>query len=246
MRGMKWAMVWGALTLSSCVAADPVEDPVEDVDAVVETPATPTVVELTTRDGVALVADHYEGEADRPGVVLLHMIPPQWTRTSWPTTFIDGLREKGWSVVVLDRRGAGDSEGVAEEAYTGENGRYDVEAAAKLLAGSSTLAVIGASNGTTSTLDYAVWAASEALPVPVALVMMTGGGYTEAQTQMEAVAGVPTLLTYSTEERAWSADQEDGAWVHEEFEGGAHGTQMFEAKPKVSEKIVDFLAEHLQ
>jgi pimeloyl-ACP methyl ester carboxylesterase len=206
---------------------------------------------LTTRDGVALVADVYPAaESGASGVVLLHMIPPHWDRSSWPSPFVDALRAKGWAVCVPDRRGSGDSEGVPKEAYEGDKGRADVEACVKRLQqdGLGKLAVIGASNGTTSALDYTAWARTEeALPVPAALGFMTGGGYTENQTELAAAKGIPAIFTFSTAERKWSAASEgaDPAWVHKEYAGGDHGTKMFAAKPEVATDLVTFLAAHL-
>ena len=210
-------------------------------------------ITLTTRDGVDLVGDYYPADAaGRPGVVLLHMIPPSWDRTSWPDGFITALSSAGYSVLAIDRRGAGDSGGEAADAYEGEWGRYDVEAAAARLSddGYGELAVIGASNGTTSAIDYAVWAGGEGLPVPAVVGLMTGGTYTEAQTDMAnfAALSIPTVLTFSTAERAWSASQEalnPGSWSFLEYGSGDHGTLMFSAAPEVSDDLLSYLGKHL-
>lgn len=205
---------------------------------------------LPTRDGVDLVGDLYPGDAGAAGIVLLHMTPAgPWNRQDWPATFIDALRGHGWWVVALDRRGAGDSQGVAQDAFTGPAGRYDVEAAVKLLEerGAGAPALIGASNGTTSALDYTLWAESEGLPEPVALGFMTGGTYTENQNELPAL-DLPVVFTYSTAERAWSVDQQAGApasWSFLEYPDGDHGTLMFEAKPEVAADLESFLAEVL-
>lgn len=203
-------------------------------------------VTLTTRDGVDLVADVYPGEPGAHGVVLLHMTPVGGAnRKDWPGDFISGLRERGWWVLRLDRRGAGDSGGVGQEAFDGPKGKYDVEAAVKLLddRGAAAPALIGASNGTTSALDYTVWAAGEGLPEPVALGFMTGGTYTETQNELTGIT-VPAVFTYSTAERAWSVSKEPGApasWSFLEYDGGAHGTRMFDARPEVSADLASFL-----
>jgi pimeloyl-ACP methyl ester carboxylesterase len=149
----------------------------------------PVVVTVTTRDSVDLVADYYAASGPgRPGVVLLHMIPPSNDRSSWPVDFVTRLQAHDWGVVVVDRRGAGDSGGVAVDAYTGEWGRYDVEACVLQLVadGATEIVLIGASNGTTSALDYAAWAAGEGLPVPAALGFMTGGTYTDERAPVDA------------------------------------------------------------
>ena len=208
----------------------------------------PSVVDLTTRDGVSLVGDLYTaGGADRPGFVLLHMIPPSYDRTGWTRSFIDRLSAACWNAIAIDRRGAGESGGTARDAYTGEYGRYDVEAAVKRLQdeGLASLAVIGASNGTTSMIDYSVWAAGEGLPEVAALGFMTGGTYTEAQTAMGDVPKVPAIFTYSTGERDWSVNQQPldpGTWSFQEYAEGDHGTKMFSAAPEVEEDLEGFFA----
>jgi len=206
------------------------------------------VVTLSTRDGVELVGDVYAGEPGSAGVVLLHMTPSgPWNRGDWPASFISKLTDEGWSVLAIDRRGAGESGGDPVDAYEGEAGRYDVEAAVIELdrRGVGPIALIGASNGTTSALDYAVWAGSEGLPVPVALGMMTGGSYTENQNPMSDLGDTPTVFTYSTAERDWSVEQQAIAadsWVFEEYPNGAHGTQMFDVAPEVEDDLAAFFA----
>lgn len=190
---------------------------------------------LNTRDGVALEVDVHLGESGAPGVILLHMIPPHWDRSSWPADVVKNLHAKGWSVCVPDRRGAGASKGKAKEAYEGEKGRYDVEACVKRLQaqGLGKLAVVGASNGTTSMIDYASWAPSVGLPTPVWLGFMTGGSYTENNTAIAAVHRIPALVLSSTEEREWSAAQAGvKGWTVVEYPKGAHGTKLFEAVPE--------------
>lgn len=214
----------------------------------------PQVVTLQARDGVELVADLYvDGTDARPGVVLLHMIPPNYDRSDWPRSFIDALTARCWNVIAVDRRGAGDSGGVARDAYTGDAGRTDVEAAVKALQGPAgtglgALAIIGASNGTTSMIDYAVWAGGEGLPAATALGFMTGGTYTESQTAMSSVTDLPAIFTYATAERDWSVEQQaldPGSWSFQEYADGDHGTKMFAAEPSVAADLEAFLAEHL-
>ena len=207
------------------------------------------IVHLETRDAVALVADDYPSAQKGPAVVLLHMIPPHHDRKSWPVDFIESLSAAGYAVIVPDRRGSGDSKGTPEDAYKGEKGRYDVEAVVKHLkiAGFTKLVVIGASNGTTSALDYAAWAPANDLPPVDALGFMTGGGYTESQNSLDKVARIPAIFTFSTKERDWSVAQKavNGDWTYKEYKGGAHGTKMFGPKPEVASDILAFLKAEL-
>jgi pimeloyl-ACP methyl ester carboxylesterase len=207
--------------------------------------ASSGVVTVDTRDGLQLEADYLPPACDGPGVVLLHMIPPSNDRTNWPRSFRRALSDAGFGVIAIDRRGAGGSDGEPEDAYLGPDGKLDVEAAVgKLVAdGAGRIGILGASNGTTSMVDYAVWAPGEGLPEPFALGFMTGGAYTENQTAMSAVPAVPAIFTYSTAERAWSEEQralDPGSWELREYPDGAHGTDMFEAAPEVQGDLLAF------
>ncbi|NCG21415.1 MAG: hypothetical protein GWP91_20585 [Rhodobacterales bacterium] len=211
---------------------------------------TGEVVTLNTSDGVALEADRYTGIAGKPGIVLTHMIPPSNTRADWPVNFIEKLTCHGWSVIAFDRRGTVNSGGTPVDSYEGPGGQLDIAAAVASLneVGVEGLALIGASNGTTSSIDYAIWADANGGPEILALGLMTGGGYTENQHAMSTLPNIPVAFTYSTAEANWSVDQQPldpGSWSFLEYEGGAHGTQMFDAKPKVKSDLEDFLLDVL-
>lgn len=240
-----------ALLLTACQKDPEPNDPMTPPF----TPPGSGVITLETRDGVALEADYYpQDQAGAPALVLLHMVPPSNDRTNWPASFIEALYDEGFTVLVPDRRGAGGSEGVASEAHEGPKGKFDVEAAALRVRddGYGDLGLLGASNGTTSMLDYTLWASGEGNPVPVALGFMTGGGYTENQNEMAELRArspeIPAIFTYSTAERAWSVAQQEGApssWVFHEYEDGEHGTRMFEVAPEVGSDLVAFLRDAL-
>lgn len=218
-----------------------------------------TVVSMTTSDGVKLAADHCNsGKPGSPAVVLLHMIPPHHDRTNYPESFRRKLADKGLEVLSIDRRGGGDSQGVAKEAYTGPNGVKDVQAALDWLkantdADLSAWGCVGASNGTTSCLDYAVHAAKdEALTGPSALVFLTGGKYTETQNALpgSAATALPVLFTYNAKEAEWSEAQKGvertGAWEFKSYDPGGHGTRAFEPNPESTDDVATFLAASLR
>lgn len=205
---------------------------------------------LETRDGVCLVGDHFPGASQAPGVLLLHMTPTGGaSRADWTGALLDPLVEAGFHVLALDRRGAGDSGGEGVDAYEGEWGRYDVEAGALFLqdnAGASFLTVVGASNGTTSLVDYAVWAEGENRPPVTAGVLLSGGTYTENQTAMEdvAAAGVPLHLAVAESEASWSEDHAalDPSWSLDVRTGSSHGTALLTEHPEVGTDITGWLS----
>ena len=211
-------------------------------------------VAFDTTDGVTLAADFHPAAGGR-AAVLLHMIPPSNTRRNYPPEFIDALVERGFSVLNVDRRGAGDSGGIAREAYEGPAGKLDARAAVGFLLdsecgiGAESIAIVGASNGTTTAFDYAASDAPEDTP-PAALVFLTGGNYTENQTDLtverDRLAQTPILFAFSTQERAWSAGfipSAPDAWRFEEFDPGDHGTRMFGSRPESIDAVADWLDE---
>jgi len=250
----------------SSTGEDAAEDTISD-DGVTETeldggitmgcePPHTEVVTLTTDDGVILEGDLYtSGELDAPGVVLLHMIPPNNDRTGYPVAFCEALAAQGYNVLNIDRRGAGASGGVAQEAYSGPNGKLDPHAAVEHLlempcaSDPLRLAIVGASNGTTSALDYTLWSQGEDdVRTPKVLVYLTGGTYTENQhsisENLEALSPIQSLFVYSTDEATWSVGFEATApetWTFSEYPDGAHGTLMFDAIPESMDDVRAFL-----
>ncbi len=216
------------------------------------------VVSLKTSDGLTIQADHCPAGVDgAPVVVLLHMIPPHHDRSNYPPAFRAALQDAGFSVLNVDRRGAGKSEGVAKDAYTGPKGKLDVAAARAFLAQAepsadlSRWACVGASNGTTSCLDYTAWASvEEPASMPKALVFLTGGEYTETNTALKSspAVGLPVLFTFNAQEKAWSESHRGGgdAWQHRSYDPGGHGTKVFKPNPEAMKDVVDFLAASIR
>lgn len=207
---------------------------------------------VTTSDNVALVGDFYKpAGAVVGGVVLLHMIPPSNDRTGYPVAFINKLTDGGLVVFNIDRRGAGDSAGVATEAYEGDKGVLDAEAAVAFLQDSgcvtaAQVSLVGASNGTTTVLDYI---AKSATP-PHAAAWLTPGTYTENQNNVEASRAklsMPLLFMWSAQETPaanWIAPFQTNAessWSFDEYQNGGHGTNNFQAAPTSIDRVSSWL-----
>jgi pimeloyl-ACP methyl ester carboxylesterase len=238
-------MLWLALACGGAPA--PAETPVvPPAPAAPATPAGPEVVHLVTSDQVTLEADWYDAPGNR-GVVLLHMIPPQNDRTTWPRSFIDGLVSDGAGVLVLDRRGAGKSGGVAKDAYEGPSGALDMDAAARFLVekGHGALAIIGASNGSTTALDYTIAAMGKGLPIPTDIVFLSAGPYTENNNPVGEIPLIHTLFVYPEPEAEWNEAQKgrSPAWTLRRYTGDEHGTQLFGKHADVEQEIREFLRD---
>ncbi len=215
--------------------------------------ANAVAVTLTTEDGLVLEADlHATGEPGGPAVVLLHMIPPSNDKSNYPLDFIQALHGAGFTVLNVNRRGAGRSEGEPGDAYQGPLGQLDAAAAHRFVtetaceAAANDVAFIGASNGTTTALDFAIQSPEGSRPA--ALAFLSPGGYTENQhtvaDEIERLADVPLFVGYPDSEAAWPggiAPLDTGNWEFREYPGGRHGAGLFDSDPDVAEHLLDFL-----
>lgn len=204
------------------------------------------VVTLSTRDGVDIAADYYAASGDdRPLVVFVHMDPTgSWNRDNWPGEVLQPLVDADYHLMVIDRRGAGDSTGVASEAFETVKGAYDIEAAVLGVDGFSELMLVGASNGTTSVLDYAALAGTEGWTAPSAFVMLSAVG---ATTNNHAIADMPALpgwFGYPASEADNNApwqEADPGEWSFTLYDPGAHGTRMFAEAPDCAPELTAWL-----
>lgn len=199
------------------------------------------VVRFDTSDGVTLEADLELHDDAGPAVVLVHMIPPGNDRSSYPPRVRDAVGATGVHVLNLDRRGAGGSGGEARDAYEGEGGRLDIEAAVRFLSALpascgvdlSRLYLVGASNGTTSVLDYAL-SHDESLPDVSRMVWLSPGTYTENQhaiddSLMELASMRLLIVRPDSEDYAERfIEQQPAGWDILTLEAGQHGTRNFD------------------
>lgn len=232
-------------------------DPVDTaISPVACSAAVAGVVAFQTEDGETLAADfHPTRTPNGPAVVRVHMIPPGNDRTNYPADFRELLVSRGIAVLNIDRRGGGFSTGKAIDAYQGPKGKLDVKAALAFLATApcpidmARVGLIGASNGTTSVLDYTVYAATDPKSAaPAAMVFLTGGTYTENQSTVDAnlalLSPLPLLFVYASDEATWSTQFEElgpNAWRFEKYTPGGHGTNMFAVQPTSAAMVADWL-----
>jgi dienelactone hydrolase len=183
------------------------------------------------------------------------MIPPQHDRTNYPVAFRELLVAQGFTVLNVDRRGAGGSGGNATDAYKGPNGKLDAAAAVAFLStlpcppDPARLALVGASNGTTTAVDYTLHAAADAdAALPAGLVFLTGGGYTENQNvlsdHLDVLESLSILFVYPANEADWSASYvgTSESWTHSEYAESGHGTHLFGSAPASMDEVASWLA----
>jgi len=223
-----------ALALTACPTPE-FADP-EDIECGSEE----VVVTFPAADGVDLVADYLPAEDPNAGaVVLFHMAPPSNDRSGFPPAVRATLGD-GFNVLNVDRRGAGDSGGNPGDATQGAMARWDMEAATGFLTradrvcpvDSTHFVLVGASNGTTSVMDYVVDHAGE-LPHPSGLIWMSPGTYTEDNNRVldnrETLDALPMLWLYPEDEPysdQWTAGAPPDWTFHRD--GTEHGTDMFD------------------
>jgi len=114
-------------------------------------------ISLKTEDGFNIVGSYYKGKTDGKGIILLHMLGRN--RHDWDN-FALILQKEGYSVVSIDMRGHGESQGNFKSFSENDfnNMKLDVKAAKEFLTGkgATTFGIIGASIGANTALNYAV------------------------------------------------------------------------------------------
>ncbi len=246
--------------LLACGGDNPTDAPGGTTDATTDVGGEPcvggeSVVSMETTDGVTLEADDMMASVSgRPALVLFHMVPPYFDRSSWPKRIRSKFHDLDINVLNVDRRGAGGSGGVPEEAYFGDGALLDGEAAVSWLMSdqrgcaidTERLMLFGASNGTTTTLDYAFGHAGD-LPDVAGLAWLSPGEYTEAQNDIDdkrkKLENVSMHWLYP-ENEPYADDFVDGAPGTWQFarRGLQHGTDMFDGDTLEDDTVADLLA----
>ena len=217
----------------------------------------PRVVDLAAADGTKLKATFYSAGKPGPGVLLLHQCNQQ--RKGW-----DGLATQlaaaGISVLTLDFRGYGESEGTAPkdlpqaEAVKVLNEKWpgDVDVAYGYLVSQPGVNahVVGA-GGASCGVNQAIHLAGRH-PEVKTLVLLSGNADREGRTFLSKSEKMPVLL---------SAARDDGGavelmeWLYSlstnpgskfvEYPNGGHGVDIFAAHKDLPAMIVDWYVQTL-
>jgi dienelactone hydrolase len=227
------------------------------VNCVAQQVPAPRVVDLTATDGTKLKATFFPAGKPGPGVLLLHQCNQQ--RKGW-----DGLATQlaaaGISVLTLDYRGYGDSEGKAPKDLPPAEGAKvlnekwpgDVDVAYRYLVSqpgvnAHTVGAGGASCGVNQAIHLAI-----RHPEVKSLVLLSGNADREARQFLTASKKMPLLLS--------AAKDDDGAvelmeWLYSlspnpgskflEYPDGGHGVNIFAAHKDLPVLIVDWYVQTL-
>ncbi len=255
----QWALALSSCLLACSAAGDESSPATDDDSAMTDNPQCrgdgPLAVHFSTADGVRLTADLHPGAGTGgPAVVLLHMNPEGNDNRNFPPELVDGLNALSLTVLNVNRRGAGGSEGTARDAFEGPLGVQDAIAAQSFLvehcsSNASAMVFVGASNGTTTALDFLVASSADpAIPSPRGLVFLSAGEYTENQhaiaDNLELVKSIPVLWAYPQSEAAYHdalAADPGAQWQFTEYAGGSHGTGLFSSNPESVQQVADFV-----
>jgi len=217
----------------------------------------PRVVELTATDGTKLKATFFSAGKTGPGVLLLHQCNLQ--RKGW-----DGLATQlaaaGISVLTLDYRGYGESEGKAPkdlppaEAAKVLNEKWpaDVDVAFTYLVSQPGVdARVAGAGGASCGVNLSIHLAMRH-PEVKSLVLLSGNADREARAFLEKSEKMPVLLA--------AADDDAGAvelmeWLYSlstnpgskflEYPNGGHGVHIFAAHKELPASITDWYSQTL-
>jgi dienelactone hydrolase len=217
----------------------------------------PRVVDLTAADGTKLKATFFSAGKPGPGVLLLHQCNQQ--RKGW-----DGLATQlaaaGISVLTLDYRGYGDSEGKAPKdlpqaegvKVLNEKWPGDVDVAYGFLVSQPGVNghVVGA-GGASCGVNQAIHLAIRH-PEVKSLVLLSGNADREGRAFLSASDKMPVLLSAARDDAGAVELME---WLYSlstnpgskflEYPNGGHGVDIFAAHKDLPVLIVDWYAQTL-
>jgi dienelactone hydrolase len=217
----------------------------------------PRVVDLTATDGTKLKGTFFSGGKAGPGVLLLHQCNQQ--RKGW-----DGLASQlaaaGISVLTLDFRGYGDSEGKAPKdlpqaegvKVLNEKWPGDVDTAyAYLVSQPGVNAHVIGAGGASCGVNQAIHLAIRH-PEVKSLVLLSGNADREGRAFLSASEKMPVLLSAAKDDAGAVELME---WLYSlstnpgnrfvEYPDGGHGVNIFAAHKDLPVLIVDWYVQTL-
>lgn len=233
------------LILIACAQPEPTVQPLPPLKQPVNNAELPRVLTSTT-DGYTIAYNIYKNKPASPSIILLHML--RRTRNDWDSV-AKWLQSNGYTVIVPDLRGHGQSAGSWEQ-FTPEDFNkmtLDVSAMKSVLenegANTKKLAIIGASIGANVALNYA----ANDQDVKTVILLSPGleyKGVSIANTRFNK----PFLVVASKDDEysAQSAQvilQNNPAAKILMYEDAGHGTNMF-SKNDLAPNIMEWMQEH--
>lgn len=205
---------------------------------------------LTTDDNKQVAYSFYEKPNSNFGIVLVHMLDR--TRHDWDD-FAVTLQSAGYSVVLIDMRGHGESTaGWKWRAFSEPDFKTitrDVKAAKDFLWGKNiqNVILIGASIGANTVLNYGVTDKA----VKAIILLSPGLDYRAVRALGAANENVKPLLAIASEDDlyAWTSSQQivkaSISEVEDEkyYKEAGHGTDMFQ-KERVDVDIISWLIDN--
>jgi pimeloyl-ACP methyl ester carboxylesterase len=220
-------------------------------------------VSFETSDGFVLKGDlTSSADANAPVALLLHMYRSD--RSAW-TPLVPELVEAGFTVLAIDQRAHGESQqrrgervDVASIPQTDfgklvRGGVHDVRASARYLArqglATDRIVLIGASYGCSVSLLSA-----EQLEGVRALVLLSPGTNYFGVEVLGAASSFPgPILVVAAEDDRHSVEsarviaaRHRGAGDLEIYSSGGHGTRLFDRRPRLTRRIVEFAVKAVE
>lgn len=198
---------------------------------------------LITQDNFNIAYSFYPSENSRQGVVLLHMLGKN--RNSW-NLFAKNLQKEGFSVISVDLRGHGESDGVLKS-FTPKDFNdmvLDVKAAGEFLEkrGINSVYIMGASIGANIALKYSLIDA-----IKKVVLLSPGMNYRGVDISQDIKNVKASAMIVASEEDEYSA--ETGRQMHKNLKvenefvllsNAGHGTDML-VFPELSSRIIEWL-----
>ena len=206
-------------------------------------------IDLKTDDSIGLKATFYKGGKEMPSIILLHMLDRN--RNDW-NEFAISLQKIGYNVVSIDLRGHGESslnwKSLSENDFN--NMVLDVKAAKEFLASQGLddkIAIIGASIGANTALNYAVQDNS----VKTIILLSPGLNYRGVKTEETIKQFKNPILIVAAQGDTYSLDSSrtlnslSKISVLKIYQGSEHGTRLF-GKTNIDKMIIQWIKNDLR